>query len=109
VTPGKTPDEAIAAIDSVVARLVTAGVTPAEVEKARSQAQSAVVRGLTTNSARTEQLLTYQMLNGDYRRLLSLVKDYDGVTAEDVMRVARASLIKKNRTLGILVPANDKS
>ncbi len=108
VTPGKTPAEAVAAIDSVVARLVTAGVTPDEVEKARSQAQGAVVRGLTTNSSRTEHLLTYQVLNGDYRKLLSIVADYDRVTAEDVTRVARESLVPRNRTIGILVPARDR-
>jgi zinc protease len=109
VTPGKTPAEAIAAIDSVVARLVTTGVTAAEVDKARSQAQSALVRSLTTNGSRTEHLLTFEMLNGDYRRLFTIVKDYDQVTADDVTRIARASLKPRNRTIGILIPAGDES
>ena len=109
VTPGKTTAEAVAGIDSVVAHLVATGVTPAEVDKARSQAQSALVRSLTTNGSRTEQLLTYEMLNGDYKRLFTAIKDYDQVTAEDVTRVARASLVPRNRTIGILVPAADKS
>ncbi len=109
VTPGRTPADALAAVDSVVARLVTAGVTPDEVDKARNQAQSALVRELTTNSARSANLLTAAILDGDYRRLFTKVADYDKVTPDDVVRVARECLVRKNRTVGILVPAGDRS
>ncbi len=109
VTPGRTPDETIAALDSLVARITSEGITAAEVDKARTQAQSALLRELTTNNGRTERLLSFAVLDGDCRRLLAIVQDYDKVTAEDVTRVARECLVPTNRTIGILVPSAEES
>jgi zinc protease len=109
VAPGRTPEEAIVALDSLVARITSEGITAAEVDKARTQAQSALLRELTTNSGRTEQLLSFAVLDGDSRRVFTIVQDYDKVTAEDVTRVARECLVPRNRTIGILVPSAEKS
>jgi len=73
VTP-EDAAEAVAAIDSS-SQSSSPRVTPPRWRRPQ-QAQSAVVRD-SHNSARTAQLLTYQVLNGDYRKLLSIVADYD--------------------------------
>ncbi len=104
VIPGRKPAEALASIDSVIADLVATGVTPQEVDKARSQAQTLLVRRLETNENRTISLLEFEVLEGDYKRLFTLMAEYDKVTAEDVARVARQSLIPTNRTVAVLVP-----
>ncbi len=104
MAPGKTHDEAIARIDAVVKSVIDSGVTAAEVDKARNQALALTARGLTTNNDRAIQVLVYELLDGDYNRLFKLAESYDKVTAEDVQRVARASLTPKNRTVALLVP-----
>jgi zinc protease len=109
VIPGKSPEEAIARVDSVVAALQKSGVTAAEVDKARNQALTGLARQLTTNGDRVVQLLIAELIDGDYRRVFSLAKDYDRVSAADVTRVARATLIPENRTVGILIPKADSA
>jgi zinc protease len=109
VIPGKSPEEAIARVDSVVAALQKSGVTASEVDKARNQALTGLARQLTTNGDRVVQLLIAELIDGDYRRVFSLAKDYDRVTAADVTRVARVSLVPENRTVGILIPKADSA
>jgi predicted Zn-dependent peptidase len=107
VNPGKTSEEVLAAVDSVAAKILTEGVTDAEIEKARNQALSSHVRGLTTNQNRAEELLTYAALEGDHRRLFNVFEAYDQVTAEDVNRVAHECLASTNRTVAVLVPEEE--
>jgi len=107
VIPGKTPEEAIARVDSVIATLQKSGVTAAEVDKARNQALTGLARSLTTNNDRTIQLLIAELIDGDYRRVFTLAKDYDRLTAADVTRIARTTLAPQNRTIGILIPKAD--
>ena len=52
-------------------------------------------------------LLIAELADGDYRRVFSLARDYDRVTAEEVNRVARAGLVPRNRTIGVLIPKDD--
>lgn len=107
VSRGRSPEEVTAGIDGVVAALLSHGVTDEEVGKARNQAQSSLIRGLTTNQSRAEELLVYQMLDGDYRRLFTIFDEYDQVTAEQVNRVARECLPPRNRTIAVLVPEEE--
>lgn len=107
VSPGRTADQALAAIDSVIATLVAEGVGAEEVDKARSQTQTSLVRQLVTNENRTINLLFFQVLDGDYRRLFTIMSDYDKVTADDVTRVAREGLVPSNRTVATLVPKEE--
>ncbi|HWN81962.1 MAG TPA: pitrilysin family protein, partial [Candidatus Udaeobacter sp.] len=107
VLPGKSPEEAIARVDSVIATLQKSGVNAAEVDKARNQALSNLARQLTTNNDRAIQLLIAELIDGDYRRVFKLAKEYDRVTAADVTRIARKSLVPENRTVGILIPKTE--
>jgi predicted Zn-dependent peptidase len=104
VSPGRTAAEALAGVDSVLAQLVAGGIQPEEVDKARSQAQTSLVHRLETNENRTVSLLEFELLEGDYKRLFTIMADYDKVKAEDVSRVARECLSPQNRTIAVLVP-----
>jgi predicted Zn-dependent peptidase len=74
------------------------------VDKARNQAQTVLMLRLATNENRTVSLLEFEVLEGDYRRLFTIMSDYDKVKAEDVTRVARECLVPSNRTIAVLVP-----
>ncbi len=47
------------------------------------------------------------MLAGDYRRLFTIMGDYDKVTADDVTRVGRTGLMPQNRTVAVLLPEEE--
>ena len=107
VSPGKTPDAVLAGIDSVVAKFAAEGAAPAEVDKARNQTQTALVGQLTTNENRTISLLRSAVLDGDYRRVFTIMGEYDKVTADDVTRVGRACLTPENRSVAVLLPEDE--
>jgi predicted Zn-dependent peptidase len=48
------------------------------------------------------QLGTYQTLFGDWRELFRHVDDIGKVTKEDVRRVANATFVDNNRTIGMI-------
>jgi zinc protease len=81
------------------------GVTPAELDKAKSLVMADFWRGLATINGRARALGTYAVLHGDWRKLFDAPAAYDVVTAEQVRAVAARVLTTSNRTVGVLVPS----
>jgi predicted Zn-dependent peptidase len=75
-------------IRAEVARLVAGGVTAEELAGVKQRARANFLRGLDSNNGLAQQLASYQMDTGDWRRLFSEVKRLEAVTADDVKRVA---------------------
>ena len=65
------------------------------------------MRQLDSPQGLTFQLGIYQAQTGDWRNLFRDVDEIDGLTAEDLQRVAQTYLIPENRTVGVIV--NDAS
>jgi len=101
--PGIKTDDAIAEIDKQVAALAAAPIDPLELQKAKNLEQASFVYGQDSVFREAMMLGLYQML-GNYRMIDEYMPNIDKVTAADVQRVAKAYLIKPNRTLGVLVP-----
>ena len=57
-----------------------------------------------TIAGRANLLGSYEVFSGDYKKLFSLEKDVEAVTAADVQRVAKKYLTADNRTVATLVP-----
>ena len=50
-------------------------------------------------------LLTYyDVVQGDWRLTFDELKSIQNITAEDIKRVANTYMIKKNRTVGEIIP-----
>jgi predicted Zn-dependent peptidase len=49
-------------------------------------------------------LVNYQAKTGDWRNLFEQIKAIDAVTADDILRVARATFTDNNRTIARLLP-----
>jgi zinc protease len=105
---GGDPQQAEKAFDEEIERLLTSGVTAAELARARSQALADFYRGLATIDGKAQALGTYAVLKGDYRHLFDAPKAYESVTVEDVRKLASTLLRASNRTVGVLVPTATK-
>uniref|UniRef100_Q026D1 Peptidase M16 domain protein n=1 Tax=Solibacter usitatus (strain Ellin6076) TaxID=234267 RepID=Q026D1_SOLUE len=85
-------------------RLQTAEVPARELQKAKNQMLAAQYRQMKTIAGRASMLGHYEVVLGDYRKLFTLDKDLEAVTAGDVQRVARKYFLEKNRTVATLIP-----
>jgi zinc protease len=92
------------ALNDELARLVSDGVTPAELARAKNQVAAAFWRGVSTLDGRAQLLGEYAVLHGDYRKLFAAPEAYERVTTAQVLAVARAVFRPEQRTIGVLVP-----
>ena len=91
-------------LDDELAKIARDGVTAAELEKARNLKSSAFWRGMATINGKARALGTYEVFNGDYRKLFDAPAAYDAVSATDVQALAKKILRIQNRTTGLLKP-----
>lgn len=101
-TPGHTPAEMQAAIREEIERLKTTDITADELKMVKTRAKANLIRGLANNQGLAIQLATAQNRFGDWRQVFRQVEDIDKVTVADVKRVANATFVESNRTIGIV-------
>jgi predicted Zn-dependent peptidase len=99
---GHTPDEVSQAIRAEVERIKTEDVPADELASVKTRVKAGLIRQLSGNSGLALQLASYQTLYGDWRELFHEVEHIDKVTAADVKRVAAATFVDSNRTIGKL-------
>lgn len=101
-TPGHTNAEVQAAIRAQVERLKSEPITDDELKMVKTRAKANLIRGLANNSGIARQLAATQARKGDWRDLFVYVDRLEKVTKEDVMRVANATFVAQNRTVGTI-------
>jgi zinc protease len=87
-----------AALDDVVAK----GVTDAELARAKNLYASSFWKQIATINGKATLLGSYDVFEGDYRKLFDSPAVYDKVTREDVQKAAAQVLQKAHRTVGVL-------
>jgi predicted Zn-dependent peptidase len=102
-TPGHSNDEIREAIRAEIDRISTVPVTADELRKVKTRAKADLTRGLDSNQGLAIQLASYQARTGDWRELFRAVEKIEKVTADDILRVARATFVPTNRTVGMIV------
>jgi len=98
--PGHKPVEMRRAIHAEIERLKTQDVSDDELRMVKTRAKATLVRGLASNSGLAQQLADAQARYGDWRELFRQVERIDGVTKQDIRRVANSTFIEANRTVG---------
>ncbi len=73
-----------------------------EVSKIKARAKSSFINQLNSRQGLAIQLCTYQMIEGDWHNLFRQLDKINAVTAEDIQRVAKKYMTKKNRTVGYI-------
>jgi len=105
-TPGHTNQEVQAAIREQLERLKTEPITDDELKMVKTRAKADLIRSLDDNSGIATQLAYSQARYGDWREIFRTVERLDKVTKEDVMRVANATFLPTNRTVGMIENAD---
>jgi predicted Zn-dependent peptidase len=91
-------------IDEEIARVVSGGVTDAELQRAKNQTRARFIRSLQTAMGKAEALQRYTLYFGDPAAIRTAMDPYMAVTAADVQRVARQYLRPENRAVVITLP-----
>jgi predicted Zn-dependent peptidase len=98
--PGHTNAEAAAAIHEQLERLKNEPITDDELQMVKTRAKAELIRGLDDNTGIASQLAVTQARYGDWREIFKYIGKLDKVTKDDVMRVAKATFVASNRTVG---------
>lgn len=106
-TPDHTNEEIQAAIRSEIERLKTEPVSDAELDEVKTRAKANLIRSLASNGGLAGNLATFQAQYGNWRELFHSVERIEKVTKDDIMRVAQATFVPTNRTVGMIVTATD--
>ena len=101
---GKSLQECEQALDGVLAELKTKKVDSETLERVKTKLRADLIRKLDSNSGLAEELNTFSVAYGDWRKLFTSLDEYNKVTAEDVQRVANQYLLTSTKTVGRLVP-----
>jgi predicted Zn-dependent peptidase len=109
-TPGHTPQEIRAAVQTELDRLKTEDVTADELASVKTRVKANLLRRLDKNEGLAQQLAAYQTSFGDWRELFRETDKVDKVTAADIRRVANKTFVETNRTVAyIAAPEAPKS
>ncbi|MGC9502730.1 M16 family metallopeptidase [Baaleninema sp.] len=102
--PGHSVEEVQEALQAEIQKLTREPVAEADLERVKTQAKARLLRSLDSNSGLARLLVEYQVKTGDWRNLFRQIEQIEAVTAEDILRVAKATFVPENRTIGKLLP-----
>ena len=100
---GHTVEENEKACYQVIERLKKEKVDEETLKRVKTKVRAGLIRRLDSNSGMAEELTSYYVNYGDWRKLFTGIEDIDKVTADDVQRVARQYLVPESRTVAYTV------
>lgn len=106
---GVKPEMLEKTIDSVVDGLKTTMVPEREFQKVKNQVQTDFVNANATMAGIAENLANYEVYFGDANLINTQIDNYNKVTREDILNVARKYLNKNNRVVLYYVPVGSKA
>jgi zinc protease len=89
-------------LDVALAQVVTQGVTDAELTRARNLNAAKFWKQLATIDGKARLLGSYEVFEGDFRKLFDAPATYEKVTRADVQKAAEALFDSRRRTVGVL-------
>ena len=107
---GHTVEENEKEIDAIIDRVKKEKVDSESLQRVKTKLRAALIRKLGSNSGLAQELTYYDANFGDWRKLFTELDDYNKVTADDVMRVAKTYLVKDSRTVAYTyAPAQEQA
>jgi len=100
----RTSAECLKLIDKEIEKIKSESVTETELTKFKKSQKSQVINRMKSNSSMASLLTYYDVVQGDWRLTFDELKSIQNITADDIKRVANTYLIKKNRTVGEIIP-----
>ena len=90
------------AIYEEIGKIAKEGITDNELQKVKNQKLIEFYRQVETIDGKSNNIGTYEVFFGDYKKMFDAPAQFNKVTAEDIKRVANKYFLKTNRTVGIL-------
>ncbi|HEY3244946.1 MAG TPA: insulinase family protein, partial [Phycisphaerae bacterium] len=105
---GQKPEDVEKAIGEQIDLLLKDGVTEKELEKARNQVAAAAIEERQTVAGKAQRLGYAAVVENDLANVNADLERLQGVTAEDVLRVARKYMTEQGRLTIIVRPQLSK-
>jgi zinc protease len=105
--PGHTPAEVAKVIDEEIAKMLAAGITDRELERAKNTRRAGFLDNLSSIMGKAETLNRYNYFTGSPDYIEKDMARYDNVTQADVARVAKQYL-SKGKVVLTVVPEGKK-
>ena len=83
-------------------KIKTEGINERELQKVKNQKLIEFYNQVETINGKSNNIGTYEVFFGDYKKMFDAPAQYNKVTADDIKRVANKYFNKSNRTVGIL-------
>lgn len=83
-------------------RIKTEGVTETELQKVKNQKLMEFYGQVETINGKSNNIGTYEVFFGDYRKMFDAPAAYNQVSAADIQKMVTKYFTKSNRTVGIL-------
>ena len=96
---GRSIEENEKAVYDIIERVKKEKVDEETIERVKTKLRAELIRKLDSNSGLAEEMCSYYVAYGDWRKLFTELEDYNKVTAEDVQRVAQSILTEASRTV----------
>ena len=90
------------AIYNEIEKVKKEGITDRELQKIKNQKLIEFYGQIETINGKSNNIGTYELFFGDYRKMFDAPAEYSKVTLDDVKRVANEYFKKSNRTVGVL-------
>jgi len=96
---GHTVEENEKACYDVIEKVKTQKVDEGTLNRIRTKFRAALIQKLDSNSGMAEELTSYYVNYGDWRKMFTAIDELEKVTADDVQRVAKQYLVPEARTV----------
>ncbi len=102
--PGVSIDKLEKGLHGELDRLLREPVTKEELDRFKAQFKVGFLDQLNSNSGMAALLAEYQVKTGDWRNLFAEPAKVEAITPADIQRVAKATFVASNRTVGRILP-----
>ncbi|WP_367771005.1 pitrilysin family protein [Flavobacterium sp. WC2421] len=90
------------AIYTEIEKIKKDGISERELQKIKNQKLMEFYGQVETINGKSNNIGTYEVFFGDYKKMFDAPKNYNKVTVADVQHVAKKYFTKSNRTVGVL-------
>ncbi|HVG12184.1 MAG TPA: pitrilysin family protein [Flavisolibacter sp.] len=99
---GKNVEDLEKAVYEELEKVKKDGITAAELQKVKNQKLIEFYNQVETINGKSNNIGTYEVFFGDYRKMFDAPASYNKVTVDDIKRVANEYIKKSSRTVGVL-------
>lgn len=103
-----TSAECMELIEKEIEKIKKESVTQEELTKFKQTAKKRMIDRKKSNRRMAALLTYFDVVQGDWRLTFDELKNIDRITAEDLKAAANKYMVKKNRTVGEIIPEKNQ-